>query len=232
MHEVYLSYLPLSHVFERVCGWNFIGSPPAACAPLPKAPFEAMGKNLAEVEASMLLCVPRVLDRIYSKVKAGLDEAKGRKRQLIDWSLAVGTEYVTKQGEGQGIGPILMAKRIIAEKLVFKKLRHKIAPRLRLVVSGGAPASRETMLFFAAIGLNCLEGYGLTETSAPTNVNRINHIKVGTVGPKLASIEMKLAEDGEVLVKGPQHLLQDITKMPRPRPKHLTATGSRPVTLA
>jgi len=200
-HEVYLSYLPLSHVFERVCGEFYWLSTGGMCAFAES--IETMGKNLAEVEASMLLCVPRVLDRIYSKVKAGLDEAKGRKRQLIDWSLAVGTEYVTKQGEGQVIGPILMAKRLIAEKLVFKKLRHKIAPKLRLVVSGGAPASRETMSFFAAIGLNCLEGYGLTETSAPTNVNRINHIKVGTVGPKLPSVEMKLGEDGEVLVKGP-----------------------------
>ncbi len=200
-HEVYLSYLPLSHVFERVCGEFYWLAQGGMCAFAES--IETMGKNLAEVEASMLLCVPRVLDRIYSKVKVGLDEAKGRKRQLIDWSLVVGAEYVIKQGDGQFIGPVLMAKRLIAEQLVFKKLRHKIAPRLRLVVSGGAPASRETMLFFASIGLNCMEGYGLTETAAPTHVNRIGKIKVGTVGAKLTSIDVQLGEDGEVMVKGP-----------------------------
>ncbi len=200
-HEVYLSYLPLSHVFERICGEFYWLASGGMCAFAES--IETMGKNLAEVEASMLLCVPRVLDRIYSKVKAGLDEAKGRKRQLIDWSLAVGKEYITKQGEGEFIGPILMAKRFAAEQLVFKKLRHKIAPKLRLVVSGGAPASKETMSFFAAIGLNCLEGYGLTETTAPTNVNRSGKIKIGTVGAKLPSVEVKLGEDGEVMVKGP-----------------------------
>jgi len=200
-HEVYLSYLPLSHVFERVCGEFYWLTNGGMCAFAES--IETMGKNLAEVEASMLLCVPRVLDKIYSKVKAGLDEATGRKRQLIDWALSVGHEYVRKQGEGEFIGPVLMAKQLLAEKLVFKKLRQKIAPRLRLVVSGGAPASVETMGFFAAIGLACLEGYGLTETSAPTNVNRYKHIKVGTVGPKMTSIEQKLGEDGEVMVKGP-----------------------------
>ncbi|MBS1992459.1 MAG: long-chain fatty acid--CoA ligase [Cyanobacteria bacterium SZAS LIN-2] len=200
-NEVYLSYLPLSHIFERICGEFYWLTNGGMCAFAES--IETMARNLAEVEASMLLCVPRVLDKIYSKVKAGLDETTGRKRQLIDWALAVGHEVVRKQGEGKFIGPILLAKQAIAEKLVFKKLRQKIGPRLRLVVSGGAPASVETMGFFAAIGLACLEGYGLTETSAPTNVNRYKHVKVGTVGPKMDSVEQKLGEDGEVMVKGP-----------------------------
>jgi long-chain acyl-CoA synthetase len=199
--EVYLSYLPLSHVFERICGEFYWLASGGMCAFAES--IETMGKNMAEVEASMLLCVPRVLDRIYAKVKAGLDEATGRKRQLIDWALSVGKEVIAKQGEGTFIGPILMAKHAIAEKLVFQKLRQKIGPRLRLVVCGGAPSSRETLAFFTAIGINCLEGYGLTETAAPTHVNRIGKIKLGTVGPNLPIVDVKLGSDGEVMVKGP-----------------------------
>lgn len=198
---VYLSYLPLSHVFERICGEFYWLANGGVCAFAES--IEMMGRNMAEVEPTTMLVVPRVLDRIYGKVKAGIDSATGRQKALIDWALSVGTEVVTREGEGKKPGLLLWAKHKLADKLVLQKLRNKIGPNLRVIVSGGAPATREVLTFFNAVGINTLEGYGLTETCAPTNVNRIGINKIGTVGPILDSVHQKVAEDGEILVKGP-----------------------------
>jgi len=199
--SVYLSYLPLSHIFERICGEFYWLTHGGVCAFAES--IEMMGRNMIEVEPTTILVVPRVLDRIYAKVKSGIDGATGKKRKLIDWGLEVGAEVVECHGEGKKVGPLLWLKHKIADKLVLEKLRERIGPNLRIIVSGGAPATREVLTFFNAVGINTLEGYGLTETSAPTNVNRIGQVKIGTVGPAVDSVHQKLAEDGEILVKGP-----------------------------
>lgn len=200
-NTVYLNYLPLSHVFERVCGefyWMTCAGEYAFAESI-----EAMGKNLAEVQPTMILVVPRVMDRIYSKVRIGIEGASGRRKKLINWSIAVGKQIVGKRAEGKNISAFLQAKYWLAEKLVLGKLREKIGPRLNLVVSGGAPASTEPIEFFNAIGIDTLEGYGLTETTAPACVNLRGKVKIGTVGPTLPSIDLKIGEDGEILLKGP-----------------------------
>jgi long-chain acyl-CoA synthetase len=200
-NTVYLNYLPLSHVFERVCGefyWMTCAGEYAFAESI-----EAMGKNLAEIQPTMMLVVPRVLDRIFSKVKSGVDGASGRKRLLINWSISVGKEVVLKRGEGGKPSALLQAKHWLADKLVLAKMREKIGPRLKLVVSGGAPASAQPIEFFNAIGIDTLEGYGLTETTAPVSVNRLGKVKIGTVGPMLPSVELKIGEDGEILLRGP-----------------------------
>lgn len=199
--EVYLSFLPLSHVFERVCGefyWMHSGGAYAFAEGI-----EHVSKNIAEVEPTMMLVVPRVLDRIYAKVKNGIQGASSRARRLIEWALEVGAEVVEHQSEGRKLRPGLVAKHWVAERLVFRKLRARIGSKLRLIVSGGAPASREVMVFFNSIGMTVLEGYGLTETAAPLTVNRSNLIKPGTVGPILPSVHLRIADDGEIMVKGP-----------------------------
>lgn len=200
-NDVYLSYLPLSHVFERICGEFYWIAKGGTCAFAES--IETMARNMVEAEPSMILVVPRVLDRIYAKVKAGIEGADDRKRKLIEWSIKVGQELVARQSEKKPVGPLLLLKFAIAEKFALSKLREKIGPNLRLVVSGGAPATKETLSFFNAIGISTLEGYGLTETSAPSNVNRVDCVRMGTVGPTLASLEQRIAEDGEILVKGP-----------------------------
>ncbi|MFN8555539.1 MAG: long-chain fatty acid--CoA ligase [Candidatus Obscuribacterales bacterium] len=200
-NTVYLNYLPLSHVFERVCGefyWMTCAGEYAFAESI-----EAMGKNLAEVQPTMILVVPRVMDRIYSKVRIGIEGASGRRKKLINWSIAIGKQIVGKRAEGKNISAFLQAKYWLAEKLVLGKLREKIGPRLNLVVSGGAPASTEPIEFFNAIGIDTLEGYGLTETTAPACVNLRGKVKIGTVGPTLPSINLKIGEDGEILLKGP-----------------------------
>lgn len=200
-NDTYLSFLPLSHVFERICGefyWVFNG---ATCAYAEG--IEHVGKNMGEAQPTTMLVVPRILDKIYSKVRAGIDGASGRSRKLIEWSLSVGKEVNSHRNAGKPLRRMLEAKYWLAEKLVLKKLRERICPSLRLVVSGGAPATAEVIEFFNAVGITVVEGYGLTETSAPTNVNRIQVNKYGTVGPSLPSVTMRIADDGEVLFKGP-----------------------------
>lgn len=198
--EVYLSYLPLSHVFERICGefyWMHSGGTCAFAEGI-----EHLGKNMAELKPSMLLVVPRVLDKIYSKVKSGIDGASGRRKKLIDWSLEVAKEVRREQAKGNKLRPGLEVKYFLAEKLVLKKLRERLGPNLRLIVSGGAPATPETLEFFGAVGIMTLEGYGLTETSAPLAVNLWPKNKLGTVGPTLPSVQAKVSEEGELLVRG------------------------------
>ncbi len=199
-NDVYLSYLPMSHVFERVCGeyyWIYSGG---VCAYAEG--IETMAKNMAEVKPTMILTVPRVLDKIYGKVRSGIEGASGNARKLIDWSLAVGAEMV--DAEARGITPRagLKAKHWLAERTVFRKLRERISPSLRLIVSGGAPATGHTIEFFNAIGITTIEGYGLTETAAPACVNLMNRKKIGTVGPALPCVEMIIADDGEILMRG------------------------------
>jgi long-chain acyl-CoA synthetase len=199
-NDVYFSYLPLSHVFERVCGQFYWLHSGGACAFAES--METVNKNLSEVEPTMLLVVPRILDRIHSKVRSGIEGAGSRARKLIEWSVGVGVEVIRLKQDGKPIRPTLSLKLWLAEKLVFRKLRERIGRRLRFIISGGAPATPSVIEFFNAIGIPTFEGYGLTETTAPTNANRFERIKVGTVGPKLPSLEVKIAEDGEILVKG------------------------------
>lgn len=198
--DVYLSFLPLSHVFERVCGEFFwlVNS----CRYTFAEGLEHLPKNMQEVEPTMMLVVPRLLERIYTKVMSGVAGASPRAQRLIGWALRVGKQVVRLRGEGKPIRPGLAAKHWLAERLVFKKLRDRIGRRLRLIISGGAPATPEVMEFFNAIGITVLEGYGLTETAAPTNVNRIGRNKIGTVGPAVPTVEMRIADDGEILFRG------------------------------
>ena len=199
--DIYMSYLPLSHVFERVCGefyWIFSG-----CTCAFAESIEHMAKNLGEVQPTIMLVVPRVLDRIYTKVKNGIETAGDRKKQLIKWAVGVGSEMTRLRSEDKPISITFKLKHWLAEKLVFAKLRDRIGNRLKRIISGGAPATPESIEFFNAVGITVLEGYGLTETSAPSNVNRVGKIKIGSVGPCLPCVQLKIAEDGEILLKGP-----------------------------
>lgn len=199
--DVYLAYLPLSHVFERICG-EFYCITSGGIYAFAEG-IEHMGKNLKEVEPTMVLVVPRVLDKIYAKVKAGIDESPKSKKALVEWALGVGKEMLAAKSNAQTPSLVLKAKHWLANKLVFSKLKEKIGKRLNCIISGGAPATKEALEFFNAVGISTLEGYGLTETTAPLTVNRFERIKLGTVGAALPTVEIKIAEDGEILAKGP-----------------------------
>jgi long-chain acyl-CoA synthetase len=199
--DVYLSYLPLSHVFERVCGEFYsIYCGDTICF---AESIEHMAKNMAEIQPTILIAVPRVMERIFHKVQSGINAKSANQRKLVDWAVGVGKETLKHKSEVKEPGFLLSLKHFIAEKLVLKKLRERIGKRLKMVIVGGAPSTADTIEFFNAIGITTLEGYGLTETTAPTNVNLMGRIKVGTVGPTLKGLEIKIAEDGEICFKGP-----------------------------
>lgn len=199
--DLYLSYLPMSHVFERICGEFYWMMDGGACAYAEG--IEYMARNMQEVEPSMILVVPRVLDRIFTKVKSGIDGASPRAKKLIEWGVSVGSEIVEKNSTGDSIPVDLKVKHYAANKLVLRKMKEKLGKNLRLIVSGGAPATKPVLKFFNAVGISTLEGYGLTETAAPMSVNKPEKVKIGTVGQILPSVEVRVDEDGEILVKGP-----------------------------
>jgi long-chain acyl-CoA synthetase len=148
--------------------------------------------------------VPRVFEKVYNNVLANGSAAPGAKGKLFRWSFRLFNEYAEAKNEGREYSSLgfSLAKRLVFSK-VAATLNEKLGGRMRLFVSGGAPLSRKIALFFDLLGFKVLEGYGLTETSAATTVNRPDKIKIGTVGPAVPGTELKIASDGEILIRGP-----------------------------
>jgi long-chain acyl-CoA synthetase len=183
-------FLPLAHVFAKVLVWASI-SIGASIAFAEST--EKLVANMQEVKPTFMGAVPRVYEKAYGKIQANL-EAKRKKffgRKIIDWAM--------KKGRARPPG----CKSIgLADKLVFKKVQATFGGRMRFFISGGAPLSREIAEFFHTAGLLVLEGYGLTETTAATHVNRPDDYRFGTVGPAIPGVDVKIAGDGEILVRG------------------------------
>ncbi len=196
--DKFLSFLPLSHVFERVGGMYFALSKAATISYCSNV--EHIAQSLKDSNATIMLVVPRLLEKIYSKIKNSIKTKTGAQKKLIDWAFRVGKEFYSEDSKKNAS---LKSQYFIADKLVFSKIRANLAPKLKYFISGGAPLSREVAEFFYIIGIKILEGYGLTETSAPATVNRLDNFKLGTVGLPLEKVEIKIADDGEILIKGP-----------------------------
>jgi long-chain acyl-CoA synthetase len=155
------------------------------------------------VRPTVLPTVPRVLERVHTAVTASFAEATGVKRRLIDWSLDVGERASERRMRGQPLPPTLAARHKLADRLVYSKVKSRLGGRMRAVISGGAPLARDIGAFFHKLDILILEGYGQTEGTTATNCNLPGHIKLGTVGPALPNIEVAIADDGEILVRGP-----------------------------
>ncbi|HYO56076.1 long-chain fatty acid--CoA ligase [Archangium sp.] len=160
--------------------------------------------NLMETHPTILPAVPRVFEKVYNGVVANGSAAPGIKGRLFRWALSVFDEYVEAKNQGRAPPGLSLT---LARKLVFSKVRatldEKLGGHIRLLVSGGAPLSRKIAWFFDLLGYKVLEGYGLTETAAGTCVNRPEKIKIGTVGPPVPGTEARIAQDGEILIRGP-----------------------------
>lgn len=196
-----LSFLPLSHVLERVVYYAIVvvcGQRVAYAESI-----EAITKNLVEVKPTILVSVPRIYEKIYSKVTEDIHSSPPLKQKIFNWALKVGKEHYEAQQYGSGISFLLDMEHKLATKLVFSKIHEKTGGNIQMFVSGGAPLMREIAEFFAYIGLPILEGYGLTETSPVICFNRKGKIKFGTVGQTIPDVHLKIAEDGEILAKGP-----------------------------
>ncbi|HEY6806502.1 MAG TPA: long-chain fatty acid--CoA ligase [Pyrinomonadaceae bacterium] len=194
-----LSVLPLSHIFERAGFYVFIYN---GLEVYYSASFDQVGENLREVGPTVMTAVPRLFEKVYHRIiKKGMAE-KGIKRKIFTESLAVGQRYGELKDKRRFVSPALRLKHSLASKLVFSKWREGVGGRLRYFVSGGAPLAPALSYAYLAAGIPILQGYGATETCIVC-ANRPGNNHVGSVGIPFAGIELKIAEDGEILIKGP-----------------------------
>jgi long-chain acyl-CoA synthetase len=193
-NDLCISFLPLSHVTARHLDYALFnaGVPLAYCPVIDELP-----QMMKEVHPTIIVAVPRVYEKIYNQVQ---NKAQGIKRKLIHWALSVGA--ANRETTLRGETPTSLSWKL-ANKLVFSKIREGLGGRARIFVSGGAPLGKEIATWYADIGIRIHEGYGLTETSPVIAVNNpVNH-RLGTVGKPMPNVEVKIADDGELLVRGP-----------------------------
>ncbi|PYS51319.1 MAG: long-chain fatty acid--CoA ligase [Acidobacteria bacterium] len=194
-----LSVLPLSHIFERTVFYVFCSM---GVSVYYAASFDVVGEHLREVRPTIMTAVPRLFEKVYQRiVKKGM-AAGGWKTKLFAWSLAVGQRYSELKDRHEPLPPLLELKHDIANRLVFSKWREGIGGRLRYFVSGGAPLSPTLSHAFWSADIPILQGYGMTETCI-VSANHPDDNKVGSVGLVFPGIEVKIAMDGEILVRGP-----------------------------
>jgi len=198
--DIFLSFLPLCHIFERMAGYYsaFISGSTVCYA----ESIEAVAQNMIEVKPTIITTVPRLFERIYSKIMKNVESQSSSKQKIFYNAVETGKKYASAKKDGD-IPFGLRIKHSLAEKLVFKKLQEKTGGRLRFFISGGAPLSRMLGEFFEAVGILIIEGYGLTEASPVLVANKVDDYKFGTVGKPFPGVEIKLAKDGEILARGP-----------------------------
>ncbi len=192
-------FLPLAHSFAKVLEVMFIrvGVPTAIDGDITR-----IVENLGDVRPTFMGAVPRIFEKVYNATIQSAKDGGPLKYRIFKWAVGVGSKVSDLKQEGKTPGPLLSLKYGIADRLVFSKLREKLGGRIRYFISGGAPLAPEIAKFFHAAGLLILEGYGLTESSAASFCNRPDHYKFGTVGPAMPGVEVKIADDGEVLIRG------------------------------
>ena len=198
--DVFLSFLPLCHSFERMAGYYTAFSCGATVAYAESV--ETVRDNLLEVHPTIVTTVPRLFERIYSRVTKQVDAMPKVRQKIFRWAVNVGKQYARAKRRGE-ISPALETQHTLASKLVFAKLQAATGGKIRFFVSGGAALPQELGEFFEAIGITIIEGYGLTETSPVLTANRLDDYRFGTVGKPIPGIELRIAADGEILAKGP-----------------------------
>ncbi len=207
--DVFLSFLPLSHSFERMAG-HFLATGIGAKICYAEN-INTVANDMTEVHPTLMTAVPRFYEKVYAKVIDSIAASSSVKRNLFWWAIDAGKKAWRSKINGKAVGPVLSTRLKVAEKLVFSKLKERVGGHLRFFVSGGAPLSPEIAEFFLAAGIFILEGYGLTETSPVISVNPLERIKIGTVGKPLPNVEVKIAADGEILTRGP-HVMKGYFK--------------------
>ena len=196
-----LSFLPLSHIFERMFGHysmfhagvviNYAGG------------IDTVAADMQARRPTLMASVPRLYEKIYGRVLDSVHGSSAPRRRLFAWARRVGEEWVDRTLAGAPVPASLAVQRLIADRLVFAKLRARTGGRMRMFISGGAPLSPEIARFFHAAGMPILEGYGLTETSPVIAVNTLRHTKLGTVGRPIPGVEVRIDADGEIVTRGP-----------------------------
>ena len=192
-----ISFLPLSHILQRMADYVFFRS---GCRLAYPRSMETLVDDMKVVRPTIVVSVPRIYEKIYN----GVMNARGLKKKLIDWAASVADRAIEVSLAGGNPSGLLALQYRLADKLVFMKVKDAVGGRLRYFVSGGGPLAPTLNRFFNSIGMPILEGYGLTETSPVTNLNSLEFSRIGTVGKAVPSTEIRIAGDGEIFVRGPQ----------------------------
>jgi long-chain acyl-CoA synthetase len=197
-HEQLLTFLPMSHIFGKwesltpyYLGWccNFAES------------LDTLVANLSEVRPTLWVAVPRIFEKVYVKIQTQVEQGSPTKRKLFHWAIDVGKKVVELESKGKKPGIPLMLQYETAKRLVFSKIINRFGGRIKFCVSGSAPLAPEIQMFMHAVGVPVYEGYGLTETCAPVCVNLPKANKFGTVGRIFPEVLVRIADDGEILIK-------------------------------
>jgi len=202
--DTILSFLPLSHVLERTATFLFVHSGSTIAY---AESIEAVAANMVEVRPTIVVSVPRLFEKIYSRVMDQILAGSRLKRAIFVWALATGKKYAAKVIAHEPVPKHLALKRGLAEKLVYSKITSKTGGRMRFFVCGGAPLSKDIAEFFYAMGLIVLPGYGLTETSPVLTANTLDDYRFDTVGKTVPGVELRIAADGEILARGPNVMM-------------------------
>ncbi len=199
--DVLLSFLPLSHVFERL-GGHYVPLFSGAKIAYAESTF-TVAQNMKDVAPTVMLSVPRLYETMHERILRAVEEGSPLRQKIFHWGVSVGSAVSSAIQQGKKPSAILQLQQGIADKLVFARLKAATGGRLRFFVSGGAALPQSIAEFFHAAGILILEGYGLTETSPVISMNHPEKWKFGTVGASVPGVEVQIAEDGEILTRGP-----------------------------
>jgi long-chain acyl-CoA synthetase len=198
--DLALSLLPLCHIYERTTDYRYLASGVSIAY---AEGFDRVLENLKEVRPTLMAAVPRFFEKFYAGILERVLAAPAAKRKVFEWAVRVGKEALSHRLAGRRLPAGLAARYRLADALVYRRIRAEVGGRVRGFISGSAPLSREINEFLHAVGFTIFEGYGLTETSPVIAVNVPGAVKLGTVGRPIPSVEVRIADDGEILTRGP-----------------------------
>ena len=220
--DIFLSFLPLSHVFERMAG-HYLPLTCGSTVAYAESPF-TVAQNLGEVRPTLMASVPRLYETMHERILRAVKEGSPVKQKIFGWGVETGSKVSQAIQANKQPSALLKLKMGLANKLVFGKILARVGGRLRFFVSGGAALPQSIAEFFHAAGILILEGYGLTETSPVISVNHPDAWKFGTVGKPIPGVEVKIAEDGEILSKGP-HIMKGYYNRPEDTAEAIDGEG-------
>lgn len=196
--DLVLLYLPLAHNFGRLL--HLLGAYEGYTVAFLSDPYRT-AEALPEVKPTVLPSVPRLYEKVHTRITAQFEELSGPRKRLADWALRIGYEASPYKRRGEALPAWLAFRHRIADRLVYSKVKERLGGKLRLAISGGAPLAKEIGEFFHALDILILEGYGLSECTTACSVNQPGKVKFGTVGPVLPGFEVRIAADGEILIR-------------------------------